>query len=190
MKLALAAALGAAAIVCAVPAGAATLVPRPTYSTGEATISSPYFVVHYTRSGPDQPRTLARVEADHTNLLAALRAYESLDDGAERALTLAPDDLGALGGLARLRLKLGDGTGARALAERAVATQSDKAAARQLLQSAPRCGRGVHDRFAQREIGLFPGPDLVKLANVFGVDRRFHQRFLFTFRVRFPERET
>src|SRR5947209_12574148 len=56
MKLALAAALGAAAIVCAVPAGAATLVPRPTYSTGEATISSPYFVVHYTRSGPDQPR--------------------------------------------------------------------------------------------------------------------------------------
>jgi hypothetical protein len=56
MKLALGAALLAAAIVCAVPAGAATLVPRPTYTTPEQTVSSPYVVVHYTRTGPDHPR--------------------------------------------------------------------------------------------------------------------------------------
>src|SRR3954447_7425841 len=56
MKLTLAAALAAVAIVCAVPAGAATLVPRPTYRTAEVTITSPYVVVHYTRTGPDHPR--------------------------------------------------------------------------------------------------------------------------------------
>jgi len=57
MRLALAVALAAAAIVCVVPAGAATtLVPRPTYSTGELTVSSPYVVVHYARTGPDHPR--------------------------------------------------------------------------------------------------------------------------------------
>ena len=56
MKLATAAALAAAAIVFAVPAGASSLVPRPTYKTGEHTVSSPYVVVHYTRTGPDRPR--------------------------------------------------------------------------------------------------------------------------------------
>ena len=56
MKYALAAALAALAVVLALPAGAATLVPRPTYKTREVTISSPYVVVHYTRTGTDHPR--------------------------------------------------------------------------------------------------------------------------------------
>jgi hypothetical protein len=56
MKYALAAAVAASAIVFAVPAGAATLVARPTYKTAEATVASPWIVVHYTRTGPDHPR--------------------------------------------------------------------------------------------------------------------------------------
>jgi hypothetical protein len=56
MKYALAAALAALAVVFALPAGAATTVPRPTYKTAEVTITSPYVVVHYTRTGPDHPR--------------------------------------------------------------------------------------------------------------------------------------
>ena len=56
MRLAAAAALAAVSVVLAVPAGAATLVPRPTYTPAEVTVSSPYVVVHYTRTGPDHPR--------------------------------------------------------------------------------------------------------------------------------------
>ena len=56
MKYALTAVLAALAVVLALPAGAATLVPRPTYKTPEVTITSPYVVVHYTRTGPDHPR--------------------------------------------------------------------------------------------------------------------------------------
>jgi hypothetical protein len=55
MKYVLAAAVAALAVVFAVSAAAAT-TPRPTYKTREVTISSPYVVVHYTRSGPDRPR--------------------------------------------------------------------------------------------------------------------------------------
>src|SRR5947208_17085543 len=64
MKLALAAAL-AAAIVCAVPAGAATMVPRPTYTAPEVTIASPYVVVHYTRTGADHPRFMKDDDGDN-----------------------------------------------------------------------------------------------------------------------------
>jgi hypothetical protein len=56
MKVALAAAFAAATFVFAAPAGAATQIPRPTYKTPEATVSSPWIVVHYTRTGPDHPR--------------------------------------------------------------------------------------------------------------------------------------
>jgi hypothetical protein len=56
MKVGLAAAFAVATFVFAAPAGAATLVPRPTYKTPEATVSSPWIVVHYTRTGPDHPR--------------------------------------------------------------------------------------------------------------------------------------
>src|SRR5206468_8670828 len=44
------------AFVFALPAGAASLVPRPTYKSAEATVASPYVDVHYTRTGPDHPR--------------------------------------------------------------------------------------------------------------------------------------
>jgi hypothetical protein len=56
MRYALAAAAVALAVVLVMPAGAATMVPRPTYKTREVTVSSPYVVVHYTRTGPDHPR--------------------------------------------------------------------------------------------------------------------------------------
>ncbi|MDX6426975.1 MAG: hypothetical protein QOD52_2380 [Gaiellaceae bacterium] len=56
MRYALAAGAAALGVVLAVPAGAATTVPRPTYKTREVTVSSPYVVVHYTRTGPDHPR--------------------------------------------------------------------------------------------------------------------------------------
>jgi hypothetical protein len=66
MRYALAAAVAASAFVFALPGGvstagvsaasAATLVPRPTYKTPEATVGSPWVVVHYTRTGPDHPR--------------------------------------------------------------------------------------------------------------------------------------
>jgi hypothetical protein len=61
MKHVLAAALAASAfgvalIAGAPAAGAASLIPRPTYKTAEATVSSPWIVVHYTRTGPDHPR--------------------------------------------------------------------------------------------------------------------------------------
>jgi hypothetical protein len=53
-----AAVLAASATVLAqaATAGAAGLVARPTYKTPEATIASPFVVVHYTRTGPDHPR--------------------------------------------------------------------------------------------------------------------------------------
>ena len=67
MKAAIAA---AAALVCALaaalPAGAAAKVPRPTYRTAEVTISTPFVVVHYTRTGPDHPRFMA--DDDHDNV--------------------------------------------------------------------------------------------------------------------------
>ena len=56
MKYVLAVATASSAFVFALPAGAATTVPRPTYKTAEVTITSPYVVVHYTRTGPDHPR--------------------------------------------------------------------------------------------------------------------------------------
>jgi hypothetical protein len=56
MKWALAALVAVSAFVFALPAGAARLVPRPAYRTAEATVASPYVVVHYTRTGPDHPR--------------------------------------------------------------------------------------------------------------------------------------
>jgi hypothetical protein len=57
LKYALVAAVAAFAFVFALPAGAAaTLAQRPTYKTKEATVSSPWLVVHYTRTGPDHPR--------------------------------------------------------------------------------------------------------------------------------------
>jgi hypothetical protein len=65
MRIALAAALTAVAIVFALPAGAATLVPRPTYKTPEVTVSSPYVVVHYTRTGPDHPRFMKDDDNDN-----------------------------------------------------------------------------------------------------------------------------
>jgi hypothetical protein len=50
-------ATAAAALVVALPASASAGVSkRPTYSSGEATVSSPYVVVHYARTGPDHPR--------------------------------------------------------------------------------------------------------------------------------------
>ena len=67
MKNALAVAASAVAIVCALPAGAATLVPRPAYKTPEVTVASPYVVVHYTRTGPDHPRFMK--DDDHDNVL-------------------------------------------------------------------------------------------------------------------------
>jgi hypothetical protein len=56
MRYALAAAVAALAFVFALPASTATLVPRPTYNTAEATVGSPWIVVHYTRTGTDHPR--------------------------------------------------------------------------------------------------------------------------------------
>jgi hypothetical protein len=56
MKVGFAAAFAVATFVFAAPAGAATQVPRPTYKTPEATVSSPWIVVHYTRTGLDHPR--------------------------------------------------------------------------------------------------------------------------------------
>jgi hypothetical protein len=56
MKWALAASMAASAFLFAFPAGAATQVPRPVYKTAEATVGSPWIVVHYTRTGPDHPR--------------------------------------------------------------------------------------------------------------------------------------
>jgi hypothetical protein len=56
MKYVLAVAVAASAFVFALPAGAATLVPRPTYKTKEVMVGSPWIVVHYTRTGPDHPR--------------------------------------------------------------------------------------------------------------------------------------
>jgi hypothetical protein len=56
MKYALTVAGAALAFVFALPADAATLTPRPTYKTKEVTVASPWFVVHYTRTGPDHPR--------------------------------------------------------------------------------------------------------------------------------------
>ena len=47
------------ALVVALPAGAASKVARPTYKTPEVTISTPFVVVHYTRTGPDHPRFMA-----------------------------------------------------------------------------------------------------------------------------------
>jgi hypothetical protein len=38
-------------------------VARPTYSTSEVTITTPFVVVHYTRTGPDHPRFMA--DDDH-----------------------------------------------------------------------------------------------------------------------------
>jgi hypothetical protein len=64
MKGVLAAAV-LAACAFALPAGAAT-VPRPTYKTPEVTVSSPYVVVHYTRTGPDHPRFMK--DDDHDNV--------------------------------------------------------------------------------------------------------------------------
>lgn len=58
MKPLLAAALCTCALVW-VCTGAAALngaVKRPTYTVGEQTVASPYVVVHYARTGPDQPR--------------------------------------------------------------------------------------------------------------------------------------
>jgi len=66
MKLALAAAVAAVATACAAPAGAATLVPRPTYKASEVTIATPYVVVHYARTGPDHPRFMK--DDDHDNV--------------------------------------------------------------------------------------------------------------------------
>src|SRR3954452_23651448 len=54
-----------AACTFAAPAGAAG-VPRPTYTTPEVTITSPYVVVHYTRTGPDHPRFMK--DDDHDNV--------------------------------------------------------------------------------------------------------------------------
>jgi hypothetical protein len=56
MKYALAAAVAVLAFVFALPAGAATQRPRPTYKTKEVTVASPWIVVHYARTGPDHPR--------------------------------------------------------------------------------------------------------------------------------------
>jgi len=67
MKAAIAA---AAALLCAcvaaLPAGAAAKVPRPAYRTAEVTITTPFVVVHYTRTGPDHPRFMA--DDDHDNV--------------------------------------------------------------------------------------------------------------------------
>ena len=67
MKAAIAA---VAALLCtltaAVPAGAAGKVPRPTYRAAEVTITTPFVVVHYTRTGPDHPRFMA--DDDHDNV--------------------------------------------------------------------------------------------------------------------------
>ena len=56
MRSGVAAAAGVLAFIFASPAGAATIVPRPVYKTPEVSVSSPYVVVHYTRTGPDHPR--------------------------------------------------------------------------------------------------------------------------------------
>ena len=64
MKGVLAAAI-LAACAFAAPAGAAG-VPRPTYTAPEVTVSSPYVVVHYTRTGPDHPRFMK--DDDHDNV--------------------------------------------------------------------------------------------------------------------------
>ena len=53
------------ALVAAASAFAAN-VPRPAYATPEVTISSPYVVVHYTRTGPDHPRFMK--DDDHDNV--------------------------------------------------------------------------------------------------------------------------
>lgn len=66
MKLALTASLAAVALACALSADAATLVPRPTYTAPEVTITTPYVVVHYTRTGPDHPRFMK--DDDHDNV--------------------------------------------------------------------------------------------------------------------------
>jgi hypothetical protein len=58
MRIVLAAAAAALAAAFAAPGDVAlgALTPRPTYRTAEVTITSPYVVVHYTRTGPDHPR--------------------------------------------------------------------------------------------------------------------------------------
>jgi hypothetical protein len=65
-RFAFAAAVAAALIVAmpaaAVPGG----VPRPTYTSPEVTISTPFVVVHYTRTGADHPRFMA--DDDHDNV--------------------------------------------------------------------------------------------------------------------------
>jgi hypothetical protein len=66
MRGILAAALAVAAAATALPAGAAPTVPRPTYTTAEATVATPYVVVHYARTGPDHPRFMK--DDDHDNV--------------------------------------------------------------------------------------------------------------------------
>jgi hypothetical protein len=57
------AAVAACALVVALPAAGAAQVPRPTYTSPEVTISTPFVVVHYTRTGADHPRFMA--DDDH-----------------------------------------------------------------------------------------------------------------------------
>lgn len=66
-RIALAAAI-CAALVFTMPAAAAVPggVPRPTYSAPEVTITTPFVVVHYARTGADHPRFMA--DDDHDNV--------------------------------------------------------------------------------------------------------------------------
>src|SRR6058998_511487 len=60
-----AAAVAAAVAVVGLPASAASQVARPTYTTPEVTVSSPYVVVHYTRTGADHPRFMKDDDGDN-----------------------------------------------------------------------------------------------------------------------------
>ncbi len=56
----------ACALVFALPAAGAAMVPRPTYTTPEVIIKTPFVVIHYTRTGVDHPRFMA--DDDHDNV--------------------------------------------------------------------------------------------------------------------------
>jgi hypothetical protein len=58
-----------AAVVCAGVLGnasAASAVPRPTYAVGEHTLSTPFVVIHYARTGDDHPRFMK--DDDHDGI--------------------------------------------------------------------------------------------------------------------------
>ncbi|HEY6961388.1 MAG TPA: hypothetical protein VI408_05795 [Gaiellaceae bacterium] len=66
MKGVVAAVLTVVACASSASGASAATVKRPTYTSREETVSSPYVVVHYTRTGPDHPRFMK--DDDHNGV--------------------------------------------------------------------------------------------------------------------------